>query len=319
MNKEVGIVWHSSFASHLVPHGHPESFVRVEAILQALRQAELLQSRNEYIVHRKQSNAIRLCHTAKYIDYLEQFSAQLDASGSQMLATGDVYLSKQSVDVAQDAVATVLLGVELVMSQEVDSAFCVVRPPGHHAEPDRGMGFCIFSNVAIAAKYLTITKGLQRVAIVDWDVHHGNGTQACCLGNQNLLYISTHQEGIYPETLCPGLGQHSIENCLNFPIKGGAGSRERLLLVFEEKVLPALIAFEPEFILLSCGFDAHYLDPLGGLELQNKDFATLTMMIRTVADRYAQGRIVSVLEGGYNLSALEESAVSHVRALFRTC
>lgn len=312
MGRSVGIVWHASHVNHRVTKNHPESFARLKAILQGLREAKLLDEKNEYIIHQKQTNALALCHSFNYCRLVEEFCSQLGDENIETLPTGDVEVSRDSYKVALDAISTFLLGIDLVVSGEQESAFCIVRPPGHHAEPEKGMGFCLFSTAAIGAHYLVKKHGMQRVAIVDWDVHHGNGTQACCMGKKEFLYISTHQAGIYP-----GTGQYSQDNCLNFPILGGVGSRDRLIATFQSKVIPALESFQPTFILVSCGFDAHLLDPLGGMDLKSEDFATLTWLINQVVDKTAQGRVVSVLEGGYNLQAIQESAVAHVRALNR--
>jgi acetoin utilization deacetylase AcuC-like enzyme len=221
-----------------------------------------------------------------------------------------------SLAAAETAIATVLTAVDGVIAGRHASAFCAVRPPGHHAEADRAMGFCLFNNVAVAARYAQKKHGLSRVLIVDWDVHHGNGTQNIFYDDPTVFYFSTHQYPFYPATGSTaeegaGLGEGTTLNC---PLPAGAGDRE-ILDRFENKLLPAADAFKPEFIFISAGFDAHEEDPLAGLRVTEKGYARLTGFVKDLAARHAGGRIVSALEGGYNLAALGRSVEAHLRVL----
>jgi acetoin utilization deacetylase AcuC-like enzyme len=203
-----------------------------------------------------------------------------------------------------------------VLEGEISSAFCCVRPPGHHAERGRAMGFCIFNNIAVAAAHLLEGEGLARVAIVDWDVHHGNGTESMFIDDDRVLYVSLHQYPHYPgtgsaETVGRGKGQGYN---INLPMRGGAGDRE-YLAVFRERIIPALDEFEPEFILISAGFDGHEDDPLSSTILTTAAYRTMTELVKASAEKYCKGRIVSFLEGGYDLRALADSVEVHIAAL----
>jgi len=206
------------------------------------------------------------------------------------------------------------MAVDAVMAGEVRNGFCAVRPPGHHAEPDRPMGFCMFNSVAIAARHAQAVGGLGRVAIVDFDVHHGNGSQAVAESDASLFFASSHQFPLYPGTgAAEETGLGNVVNAPLAPGTGGAGFRR----AYETTILPALDAFAPELILVSAGFDAHRADPLAGLELEETDFAWVTSRLLEAADRHASGRLVSILEGGYDLKALAGSAAAHVESLMQ--
>ena len=245
-----------------------------------------------------------LCHTAPYLNYIKE--AVLDCArkklsdGSYMLATGDTQISPDSLKVARLAVGSVLNGVDHVMKGIAKNVFCIVRPPGHHANQKCGMGFCIFNNVAIGARYAQINySDVKRVLIVDWDVHHGNGTEDIFIEDPSVFYFSTHQEGLYPGTgsshdIGKGKGQGTILNC---PIPPGADARLKVLEAFQVKLVQAMEIFKPNFVFISAGFDSREGDPLGGFNLTDADFMTLTQIVKDIADKYAKGRIVSVLEG----------------------
>jgi acetoin utilization deacetylase AcuC-like enzyme len=252
-----------------------------------------------------------LCHTAPYI---EQVREDVERGLSYLSTdTGDTVISPTSYQVALKAVGAVLTAVDLVMTGEDKTAFCLVRPPGHHACSNRGMGFCLFNNIAIGARYAQRNYGIKRVLIVDWDLHHGNGTQEIFYNDPSIFYFSTHQFPYYPGT---GSEEESGAGTIrNIPIFNTEGSRDDILYAFEV-VLPQLMEdFKPELVMISAGFDSHEADPLGGLSLKSEDFATLTNGVKAIANKYAKGRIVSALEGGYNLNALEESVRAHVNAL----
>lgn len=227
----------------------------------------------------------------------------------------DTVLSGGSVEAARRAVGAVTLAVDGIMAQRWRNAFCAVRPPGHHAEPARAMGFCLFNSVVVGAYHARAVHGLRRIAVIDFDVHHGNGTQAFAEGDGDLFYASTHEAGIYPMT---GYEDETgpAQNIVNAPLEpGAAGAQFRRRM--EAKVLPALDAFAPDLIMVSAGFDAHDRDPLASLALTEADFAWATDRLCEAAGRHCEGRLVSCLEGGYDLSALARSASSHVQALMR--
>jgi acetoin utilization deacetylase AcuC-like enzyme len=227
-----------------------------------------------------------------------------------------VPISTGSYRAALAAAGAVLDAVDAVLEGRVRNAFCAVRPPGHHALKDRAMGFCIFNNIAVAAIYLRQKHGIPRVLIVDWDVHHGNGTQAAFYDDPSVFYFSVHQSPFYPGTGSAeekGEGP-AVGTKLNVPLAAGSGDVE-MDRAFAEKLEPAALAFRPGFILVSAGFDAHKDDPLGGLAATSSGYAGLTRRVKTIAERSCGGRMVSVLEGGYDLTALADSAEAHVRAL----
>jgi acetoin utilization deacetylase AcuC-like enzyme len=225
----------------------------------------------------------------------------------------DTYMSPGSAEAASRAAGAVIAAVDGVMGGDFRNAFCAVRPPGHHAERARAMGFCLFNNVAVGALHARATHGLKRIAVVDFDVHHGNGTQDIFFDAPDLFYASTHQMPLYPGTGSPD--ERGIAgNVLNRPLRPGSGSVE-FRAAYRDSVLPALEAFVPEFIFISAGFDAHRADPLANLALSEEDFGWVTAEICAIAARLCEGRVVSTLEGGYDLGALAASAAAHVRAL----
>ena len=236
--------------------------------------------------------------------------------GDAHLDTMDVSVSPKSYDVALQAVGGVLAAVDAVMAGKVRNAFCAVRPPGHHALMDKAMGFCLFNNVALAARYIQKKHGLAKVLVVDWDVHHGNGTQAMTYADPTVLYFGIHQYPFYPGT---GAAEEKGEGeglgfTVNVPLPAGSGDAE-YRKAFEEVLAPAARRFRPDFVLISAGFDAHANDPIGGMKVTAGGFADLTRIVRRVAAASARGRIVSVLEGGYDLKGLAASVEAHLRAL----
>jgi len=232
------------------------------------------------------------------------------------LSTGDTIVSARSFDVALHATGGVLSAVDSVLTGKTQNAFCIVRPPGHHATPARGMGFCLFNSIAIAARYAQQKYGVDRVLIADWDVHHGNGTQNIFYSDGTVLFFSTHQHPWSPGTGAPdetgeGPGLGMTMNC---PFPAGSG-RAEILGAFQERLLPAAEKVKPELVLISAGFDSREGDPLGNFLLTDADFADLTKVLREIADKYAGGRLVSVLEGGYSLPGLAAGVRAHVEAL----
>jgi len=252
------------------------------------------------------------CHTR---DYLATVRRDV-ASGAESLSTGDTDVCRDSLEAALLAAGGVLSAVDAVVGSKVKNAFCVVRPPGHHATPDRGMGFCIFNNVAIAARYAQNKHKIARVLIADWDVHHGNGTQEIFYEDGSVFFFSTHQWPWYPGTGSAaetgrGGGKGTKLNC---PFPAGSGGKE-IVGAFRDKLVPAANKFKPELVLISAGFDSREGDPLGGFKLTDDDFAEMTRIVAGIAREHAGGRLVSVLEGGYSLDGLARASAAHVRAL----
>lgn len=298
---------HPACLRHVPGPHHPESPARLAAILAALETPEFagLIRREAPLAER---GAIERVHPA---DFIERQLAAVPQSGYAMI-DGDTILSPGSGEAALRAAGALCAAVDAVMAGEGVNAFCAVRPPGHHAEPTHAMGFCLFNNVAIGALHAHVAHGCERVAVVDFDVHHGNGTQAAFEHDARLFFASTHQSPLYPGT---GMAnEHGVGNIFNAPLRPGAGSAE-FRHAMGEIVLPALMDFQPDFILISAGFDAHRDDPLANLRLDEDDFAWVTREILRVAKSNCAGRVVSTLEGGYDLAALAASASAHVRAL----
>jgi acetoin utilization deacetylase AcuC-like enzyme len=287
---------------HLTGPGHPERPARLEVIRGALVVADLWPP-NLAIRPAARDDLLRV-HTAEHIDTIEDTCA-----GHGFYPDPDTTMSKGSWAAALTAAGAGITACEAVLEGRFRNAFCAVRPPGHHAEGTHAMGFCLFNNVAIAARWLRAVRGLDRVAILDWDVHHGNGTQHTFYDDASVYYASIHQWPHYPGTGLPE--ERGAENTnLNLTMAPGSGA-EAWLEAINRQVLPEFARFRPDFLLISCGFDAHRRDPLGGQYLETETFAEMTRRVREVAG----GRLVSLLEGGYDLHALGESVVAHVRAL----
>jgi acetoin utilization deacetylase AcuC-like enzyme len=307
-----GFVADPYYREHRPGPGHPEAPARYDAVVEGVR-AAVPGARLLTLTPRDGTeDDVALCHTRDYIEVVRRDVVDV----VPCLSTGDTDVCPESMAVALRAVGGVLAAVDAVVEGTVRNAFCAVRPPGHHATPDRGMGFCIFNNVAIAARYAQQRHGLERVLIVDWDVHHGNGTQAVFGGDPSVFYFSTHQWPCYPGTgrvseTGTGAGRGATLNC---PCPPGSGRRE-IVGAFRERLLPAMAAFRPAFVLISAGFDARVADGIGQCLLEDGDFGELTDIVMSVADRYAGGRVVSALEGGYNLAGLASAAGAHAAAL----
>ncbi|TDI64184.1 MAG: histone deacetylase family protein [Alphaproteobacteria bacterium] len=305
------LISHPAFLNHLVPPGHAESPERLQAILEALKTPsfDALLRRQAPPATRAQLERVQTpCHVDHVLD-------NIPAEGFFSFDP-DTPTSPGSGEAALRAAGGVVSAVDLIMAGEADNAFCASRPPGHHAEAERAMGFCLFNNVAIGALHARVAHGLKRVAVVDFDVHHGNGTQAVFWNDSNLFYGSTHQFPFYPGTGAAGETGHG--NIVNVPLPAQAGSAA-FRAAITDRVIPALRRFSPDFLLISAGFDAHRADPLGELMLDEEDFAWVTRALCEVAAMCCDGRLVSVLEGGYNVSALASSVVAHVAALMKGC
>lgn len=304
-----GIVYSNDFTEHRTPFAHPERPDRVVVISEALKTVEfpLLWLKPRLA----SSQEIALCHSPEYIALVEkEVRALAGTRALSMLTTGDVTISESSFDTARLAVGAVFEAVDAVMQARIKNGFAIVRPPGHHATKSRGMGFCLFNNVACGVRYLQKNYAIERVLVIDWDLHHGNGTEDIFADDLSVLYFSTHQAGIYP-----GTGLQVTKNLCNCPVQPGKGSRQAIFDAFVDVLEKRLEEFKPQFIFISAGFDAHMDDPLGQLSLTESDFFLLTKLVLDFAKKWAHGRVVSVLEGGYNLEALKRSAIEHVRGL----
>ena len=300
------------FREHLTGRRHPECPARFDAVLDRLERTGLIAKMLRVDARDATEEELTLCHTPEYLR-----TARSDvASGRPYLSTGDTDITPNSWDVAVRAAGGVLNAVDAVFTGAARNAFCALRPPGHHANAGRGMGFCLLNNVAIAARYAQRRHGIARVAIVDWDVHHGNGTQDIFYRDGSVFFFSTHQWPLYPGT---GRADETGEGAgkgatMNFPFPAGSGRRE-ILGAVEDSLLPAIDRFRPELVLISAGFDSREGDLLGRFTLTDEDFTDLTRAVMGIVARHAGGRLVSMLEGGYNLEGLASAAAAHVAAL----
>jgi acetoin utilization deacetylase AcuC-like enzyme len=304
------LISHPACLQHLVPQGHPERPDRLRAVERAL-EAEKFQALARVEAPLGTFETIALCHPMDYITELR------DASPDQGLIQldGDTSMSPGTFEAALRAVGGAVHAIDEVLNKRAVNAFVATRPPGHHAETARPMGFCLFDNAAIAARHAQNHHGIARVAIVDFDVHHGNGSQEIFWGDKTVMYCSTHQMPLFPGTGAVGeSGEHNT--VVNAPLRPGDGA-EQFKSALEERILPRLLDYKPELVIISAGFDAHHRDPLANINLSEEDFAWATKKLMDVADRCAGGRLVSLLEGGYDLQALGNSVAAHVTALMR--
>ena len=303
--KKTALVTHEECLQHVTPPGHPEQVARLEYILEALKDINLLRVSAPMAA----DDDILRIHPREHINYLQD---AVPENGFKSL-DGDTHISSGSLTAAYRAAGGVLRAVDLVLSGEAKNAFVAVRPPGHHAETQKAMGFCLFGNIALGVKHALDFHGLKRVAVIDFDVHHGNGTQEILWDNRNVLFISTHQMPLWP-----GSGAHlesgKHQNILNIPIQANTDGFT-FRTKFDEIILPRLDAYKPEILLISAGFDAHYKDPLANIDLRTEDYEWITHKLCDIADKHADGRVISSLEGGYNLAALAESVAIHVKVL----
>jgi acetoin utilization deacetylase AcuC-like enzyme len=311
------LIYHEDYLKHKTGLMHPEHEGRLVAVIDHLKKSDLWGKLLHITPSPADTKWILKVHTAEHLKFVREMCERGPNTSGQGDAVldreGDTHVCRESYAVALLAVGGVLAGIDTVMSGKVKNAFCAVRPPGHHAESSRAMGFCLFNNVAVGARYAQEKHGLKRVAIVDWDVHHGNGTQEIFYEDPSVLYISTHQYPFYPGTGSAGdRGAGKGEGfTLNIPLRAGTDGEEYVKL-FKEKVLPAVKDFKPNFLFISAGFDAHKDDPLAGLLLDESAYAEITRMLTTVAKKHCASRIVSVLEGGYDLNALPRCVETHL-------
>ena len=304
---KTGLVTSNTYQNHNTGEGHPEKIDRVTAVIDNFKKID-----NKELIWKKPSkfdqSFLINTHSSEYIDLV---SKSFPENGLAFL-DGDTVVSPGSKEATKDAVGSIITAIDGVQQKEFKNAFCAVRPPGHHAEKDKAMGFCIYNNVAVGANYLIEKYKYNKVAIIDFDVHHGNGTQDIFYNNEKVLYISTHQYPYYP-----GSGSEKetgkFNNILNIPLEAGT-TAEQYLNAYEN-VLKKLKEFRPEFLLFSAGFDAHIDDPLAQLKLSSEDFYHITKRTLEVSKSMCNGNVVSILEGGYDLKALQDSTKRHVDAL----
>ena len=304
---KTGLITSDTYHNHNTGDGHPEKIDRVTAIIENFKRLD-----NKNLVWGKPNEFDEsLLITTHSSDYIKMVNNSFPKNGFNFL-DGDTIVSPGSKDATKDAVGSIIAAIDGVEQKKYKNAFCCVRPPGHHAEKERAMGFCIYNNVAVGANYLIKKYGYKKIAIIDFDVHHGNGTQDIFFDNKNVLYVSTHQYPYYP-----GSGSEKevgkYNNILNIPLKAGTTGDEYLNAY--ENVLKKIQEFKPEFLLFSAGFDAHDNDPLAQLKLNSEDFYLITQRTLQISKSFCNGNVVSILEGGYDLKALQESTQRHVDAL----
>lgn len=299
------ILSHPDCAGHVTPEEHPESPARLAAAMRGLERMSNVEFRQASPV---EDSTLELAHTSHHIDYIKQ----LDTRGKREAIDPDTWFGPGTLQAARLAAGAACDGVDQVMAGRCERAFAVVRPPGHHAESHRAMGFCIFNNIALAAARAVSNHRLERIAICDFDVHHGNGTEEIVSGNEEILFVSSHQAPLYPGTGDPETTlAGNVENVTLSPGATSDAFRDAWL----SRLLPRIAAFKPQLILVSAGFDGHYEDPLAQLRLKDDDYYWIGQELRKVADQHAKGRLVASLEGGYNLNALERSVQAFADAL----
>jgi acetoin utilization deacetylase AcuC-like enzyme len=308
-----GLLLDNHFTGHEPGDHHPEAPGRIAAIIREMESrgvpGKCLRLERRAVT----DDEVRLVHTDAY---LKTVTREIDGTGSGTLSTGDTNYGPRSLEIARQAAGGLLGAVDAVVKGDARNAFCAVRPPGHHATADRGMGFCIFNNAAIAAQYARQNHGLERVVIIDWDVHHGNGTQDIFYEDAGVFYFSTHQHPWYPGTGAThetgkGAGKGTT---LNYPLPAGSGMEE-IGRAFRDDFAKRMREYQPDLVIISAGFDSRAGDPLGQFQLSDGDFQSLTKILAELAGEFASGRLVSVLEGGYNQAGLAKAVAAHVETL----
>ena len=304
---KTGLVTSDTFQNHDTGPGHPEQIARISVINENFKKLN-----NPNILWKKPSiisdEIIKNTHDAKYVDLVKK---SFPSKGFSSL-DGDTIISPGSKEATFDAAGSIIAAIDGIQNKEFKNAFASVRPPGHHCSQNRAAGFCILNNIAIGAKYLLNKYKYKKIAIIDFDVHHGNGTQDIFYNNSKVHYYSTHQYPLYPGT--GDTNETGCGNIINVPLKAGTGS-EIYQEIFDQKIMQGLDEQKPDFIILSAGFDAHAADPLANLNLIEKDFEAITMKLKSLANQYCGGKIVSMLEGGYDIHALEQSMITHLKVL----
>lgn len=310
MTQKTGFVYHSDYLNHDTGPGHPERPDRLRASLAALQGSDVWEQLHPIEPTPASVAQIAYAHNPAYSEHIRLHCER------EIPLTYDTTVCHESFEIALLSTGGVLRAADAVATGVVQNAFAMVRPPGHHATPGQSMGFCLFNNIAVTARYLQREHGVGKVAIVDWDVHHGNGTQDIFYEDASVFFFSVHQSPLYPGTGSRrerGSGK-AHGTTLNVPMSLGSGDDE-YTKVFTDILIPTLRAFAPEFLLISAGFDAHYLDPLASTEITADGFATLTELMLAFAEETTSGRVVSALEGGYSLEGISESVVAHVERL----
>ncbi|SNY92566.1 Acetoin utilization deacetylase AcuC [Cohaesibacter sp. ES.047] len=303
-------ITHPAFLKHKTPEGHPERPDRMRAVNMALEHEKFHFLPREEARMGSREDIMR-CHPTELVDQLETLTPE----EGLVAIDGDTTLSPDTFDAALYAIGASTQAVDEVMQGLVNNAFCGIRPPGHHAEINKAMGFCFFNNAAVAARYAQSKYGAEKIAIIDWDLHHGNGTQDIFWDDPSVMYCSTHQMPLYPGTgALNEAGKDDMGNIVNAPLGIGDGS-DKIREAFEARLLPELYDFNPDLVIISAGFDAHIRDPLGDLTCTEADFSWMTGKLMDVADKCCDNRIVSLLEGGYDLTALARSVAVHVDRL----
>jgi acetoin utilization deacetylase AcuC-like enzyme len=305
---KTGYLTHSDYDLHITPDGHPEQVDRLNVINERLSKLDF-NDLEKILSPMGTYDQVTLCHPREYVDYIKNSCPPV---GSISL-DGDTHVNSGSFNAAMRAVGSICEAVDLVVNRNLQNAFCASRPPGHHAEKAKPMGFCLFGTIAIAAKYAMKTHGLSRVAIIDFDVHHGNGTQNLVWDDPNIMFVSSQQIPLWP-----GTGERhetgAFNNIINYPLNPDVDGQD-LIEAYKKEILPKIAEFEPEMLFISAGFDAHVNDPLANLNFTTNDFKILTKLLCKFADTYCKGRVVSTLEGGYDLPSLRECVDAHVKVL----
>ena len=306
--KKTALYYSKIFLEHIVPNGHPENNNRIKFIIKNIKESNFknLKFKNAKPAN---NNILKLGHTERYINWL----SQLKPANEIIKIDQDTFMSPKTLESAKIGVGCLVDAIDNVLEKKCRNAFCLLRPPGHHAEREKAMGFCFFSTIGIGAKYLKKIKKLYKIAIVDFDVHHGNGTQDVLWNDPDCLFISIHQDEIFPFTG----SKHETgikNNILNIPVNAGSNSNEFRSIV-DNIIIPRLIKFEPEFLLISAGFDGHQDDQISQTQWAESDFIYITKKLKSVANQFCEDRIVSCLEGGYHLEKLSTCCVSHIKTL----
>jgi len=306
--KKTALYYSNIFLEHIVPNGHPENNNRIKFIIKNIKESNF---KNLKFKKAKpaNNNILKLGHTERYINWL----SQLKPAKEIIKIDQDTFMSPKTLESAKIGVGCLVDAIDNVLEKKCRNAFCLLRPPGHHAEREKAMGFCFFSTIGIGAKYLKKIKQLNKIAIVDFDVHHGNGTQDVLWNDPDCLFISIHQDEIFPFT--GSKNETGIKNnILNIPVNAGSNSNEFRSIV-DNIIIPRLIKFEPEFLLISAGFDGHQDDQISQTQWAESDFIYITKKLKSIANQFCEDRIVSCLEGGYHLEKLSACCVSHIKTL----
>ena len=306
--KKTALYYSNIFLEHIVPNGHPENNNRIKFIIKKIKESNFKNLKFK-IAKPANHNILKLGHTERYINWL----SQLKPAKEIIKIDQDTFMSPKTLESAKIGVGCLVDAIDNVLEKKYRNAFCLLRPPGHHAEREKAMGFCFFSTIGIGAKYLKKIKQIYKIAIVDFDVHHGNGTQDVLWNDPDCLFISIHQDKIFPFT--GSKNEKGIKNnILNIPVNAGSNSTEFRSIV-DNIIIPRLIKFEPEFLLISAGFDGHKDDQISQTQWEESDFIYITKKLKSVANQFCEDRIVSCLEGGYHLEKLSTCCVSHIKTL----